>query len=221
MVGSLVSIVQQKGGVGKTTLTAQLAVALSMMRMRIALLDLDPQASLTEWFEAREQFSDNRGMDLVLKRATSNLAATIEEMRRSADVVLIDGPSHADAETRIAILFAELVIIPCQPRPFDVWATEQVLNLARRARRQAMLVLNRVPVRSRLAERIRQDMVSKNWPVAKPTLGERQAFAATVEFGHGVAEVEPGCRASQEIMSLARDVLTRLGCPYPAELASA
>ena len=211
MAGALISIVQQKGGAGKTTLTAQLAIAFNQLKKRVALLDLDPQASLTTWFEMRQHCRGKPGKRLLMKPTAGDLALTIDNLREHADLVLVDGPSHADAETRIAIRLAELVLIPCQPRPLDVWATRHVLNLAGCARRQAMLVLNRVPARSRMAERIRHQMTSNRWPVATHWLGERQAFAATIGIGHGVAEVDPTCRASQEVLSLASEVLAHLG----------
>lgn len=211
MPGLLVSVVQQKGGAGKTTVAAQLAVALSSMRKRTALLDLDPQASLTEWFEARKHWSNKPSKYLTIEPASDNLAWSLDDLRRSADIVLIDGPSHADSDTRIAIRVADLVIIPCQPRPLDVWATKRILRIVGASRRQAMLVLNRVPARSRMAARICKQMTAENWPVAKHFLGDRQAFAATAEIGHGVVEVDPDCRASREVTQLANEVLTRLG----------
>lgn len=214
MAARLVSVVQQKGGAGKTTITAQLSVAFSRMRQRIALIDLDPQASLSAWFDARKAYSQEPDKKITMMRlgAQDNLADAIDKMRRTSDLLLIDGPSHADAETRIAIRMAELVLVPCQPRPLDIWATRHVLSLVGMAGRQAMLVLNRVPARSRLTKLVCQQIISDNWPIARHALGERQAFAATIGVGHGVAEVSPDCRASQEVNGLAGEVLHRLAC---------
>ena len=207
MAGAVVSIAQQKGGSGKTTLAVQLATTLKHMGQRVALVDLDPQASLTSWYDERLRWRGLATSDVVVESVRSDMASTLETLRDRFDVVLLDSPSRADSETRIAVRLADLVLIPCQPQALDLWATTWILKLAQAARRPALIIFNRVPPRSRVADRIRAVIASYRWPVARHWLGNRQAFAASVEVGHGVIEVESGCRASREMIELAQEII--------------
>ena len=206
MQGAVISITQQKGGAGKTTLAIQLATTWAEMGKSVALVDLDPQASLSTWFEARRRWQRQRELDVTVERCEVNLVSVLENLKRRHDLVLLDSPSKADADTRIAVRLADLVLIPCQPQALDLWATKSILELARTARRQAFLVFNRVPARSRLADRLKRQTQSERWPVANQCLGNRQAFATSIEMGHGVVEIEKSCRASLEILSLAKEI---------------
>jgi hypothetical protein len=83
------------------------------------------------------------------------LSSEIGRLRASFDHILVDSPPHAESDARTAIREADLVLLPCQPHALDVWATQATLDLARSDRTDALLVLNRVPPRGRVADRIR------------------------------------------------------------------
>jgi chromosome partitioning protein len=211
MGGAVVGIAQQKGGAGKTTLVAQLGIALTRMGKRVALIDIDPQGSLSAWHRVRRRWLGEDRDDIEVEAISGwRLGARISSLSRTADLVLIDGPSQTEADTRNAIRHADLVLIPCQPQALDMWATQPILELARQEQKRALLVLNRVPARSRLAQAIRSEISANQWPVAHQTLGNRQAYAASIGIGHGVAEVAPDCAASHEIGTLAAEVLAAL-----------
>jgi chromosome partitioning protein len=211
MTGGVVSIAQQKGGAGKTTLAIQLGVAWLAMGKRVAMLDIDPQASLFTWFNLRRRRQGDGEGGLVVQGLSGwRLAGELGRLRREFDLVLVDSPPHAETDARGAIRAADLVLLPCQPNALDLWASKTTLDLAEAAGTDALLVLNRVPARGRAAEAIRGEIEGERWPLAVASLGNRQAFAASIGEGRGVAETAPHSPAGQEIAALATEVLARL-----------
>ena len=209
---AVISIAQQKGGAGKTTLAVQLGIAWLVAGKRVAMLDIDPQASLFTWFNLRRRRLGNQAGGLVVQGLSGwRLGAELRRLRQEFDHILVDSPPHAETDAKTAIREADLVLLPCQPNALDVWATKATLEFAQSDRTDALLVLNRVPPRGRAAEMIRAEIEAASWPLAAASLGNRQAFAASIGEGRGVAETAPGSAAGQEIGALAEEVLARLG----------
>jgi chromosome partitioning protein len=208
----VISIAQQKGGAGKTTLAVQLGIAWLVAGKRVAMLDIDPQASLFTWFNLRRRRLGDQAGGLVVQGLSGwRLGAELRRLRQEFDHILVDSPPHAETDAKTAIREADLVLLPCQPNALDVWATKATLEFAQSDRTDALLVLNRVPPRGRAAEMIRAEIGAAGWPLAAASLGNRQAFAASIGEGRGVVETAPGSAAGQEIGALAEEVLARLG----------
>jgi chromosome partitioning protein len=211
MAGAVVSIAQQKGGSGKTTLAIQLGVAWLAQGRHVAMLDIDPQASLFTWFGLRRQLlGDTEGGLMVQGLSGWRLGNELRRLRREFELILVDSPPHAETDARTAIREADLALLPCQPSVLDVWASKATLDFARSGNTGALLVLNRVPARGRAAEAVRADIEARGWPLAKASLGNRQAFAASLGEGRGVLETAPRSPAGQEVAALAAEVLGRL-----------
>jgi chromosome partitioning protein len=212
MAGAVVSIAQQKGGSGKTTLAVQLGTRWLTERRRVAMLDIDPQASLFTWFDLRRKRLGDAADGLVVQGLSGwRLGNELRRLQGEFDVILVDSPPHAESDAKTAIRAADLVLLPCQPNALDVWSTRPTLEIAELERTGALLVLNRVPPRSRAADRIRAEIEAQGWPLAHASLGNRQAFAASIAEGRGVAETAPSSAAGQEIAALADEVRRRLG----------
>jgi chromosome partitioning protein len=124
-------------------------------------------------------------------------------------VVIIDSPPHAETEARIAIRLANLVIVPVQPSPMDVWASQATLDLAAGEKTPALLVLNRVPPRSRLTEEMLAEIAETSCQLATTRIGNRVAFASALAAGLGVTEAQPRSRAAEEIKRLAKEIMRR------------
>jgi chromosome partitioning protein len=211
MSAAVISIAQQKGGAGKTTLAIQLAIAWLVAGQRIAMLDIDPQGSLSAWFALRQaRLGEDAGRLTVRSLSGWRLGNELPALRREVDAVLIDSPPHAETDAKTAIRQADLVLLPCQPNALDLWATAPTLGFAEETGTKALLVLNRVPARSRAADAIRAEIEAKGWPLAKTGLGNRQAFAASINEGRGIAELALATSAGREMDALAKEVRRHL-----------
>ena len=208
MAATIITIAQQKGGAGKTTLAAHLALAWAASGRRVAVIDIDPQASLSTWFQHRRERLKGAAPDIEVAAITGwRVSAEVERQASSHDVVLVDSPPHAATEARIAVRAANLVLVPVQPSPMDLWATKATLDLARSERVPAMLVLNRVPPRANLTEAMLAAFLALNVPLAQTQIGNRVALAASLADGKGIHEAAPGSKAAEEIDGLAREIL--------------
>jgi chromosome partitioning protein len=131
MAGAIVSIAQQKGGAGKTTVAVQLGVAWLSAGRRVAMLDIDPQASLFTWFNVRRRrFGDLEDGLLVQGLSGWRLGSELRRLRGEFDLILVDSPPHAESDARAAVRESNLVLVPCQPNALDVWASAPTLELA-------------------------------------------------------------------------------------------
>jgi chromosome partitioning protein len=209
VAAKIFTIAQQKGGAGKTTLTAHLAFALAGGRRKVALVDIDPQQSLTQWFRQREaRLGDGAGLRLS-QISGWRVQNEVERLAATHDVVLIDSPPHAETEAKVAIRCADLVVVPVQPSPMDVWATRPTLDLARQEKVPALLVLNRVPPRANLTGEMLAALAELGARLANTRIGNRVAFASALAEGRAVGEVQPSGQATAEIRALARELMHR------------
>jgi len=207
---AVIAVAQQKGGAGKTMLAAQLAVAFGATR-RVALLDIDPQGSLSAWARLRAGNS-KAGAALTIETVSGwRLAAALERLRGGHDIVLIDTPPVLDSDARRAIRGADLVLVPLNPAPPDLWAAEGTLKLAAEERRQVALVFNRAAAGSKLRRRLEAEIAARGLVLLDEVLGNRAAYANAFADGLGVVETAPGSLAGVEMAALAARVLVMIG----------
>ncbi|MEO0692316.1 MAG: ParA family protein, partial [Pseudomonadota bacterium] len=129
-MGHVITVAQQKGGSGKTTIAVNLAVAFARHGRSVALLDTDPQGSLGRWFMTRRELGLE---DLEFSTASAwGVSYECDKLRKEHDYVIVDTPPKVDADLRPALRESDLVIVPVAASQVDVWATESVLDLARR-----------------------------------------------------------------------------------------
>jgi chromosome partitioning protein len=206
----IVALLNQKGGVGKTTLALHLAGAWALQGRRVTVIDADPQGSALDWSEQRAKEGCPRLFG-VLGLARDTLHRETPEIARGVDHVVIDGPPRIAGLMRSALLAADLVLVPAQPSPFDGWASGEMLNLIREARifrpeLVARFVLNRYAARTIIARETGDALTEHDPPVLAARIGQRVAFADAARTGQLVFEVENGGAAAREITALAAEI---------------
>ncbi|PWR18724.1 ParA family partition ATPase [Zavarzinia compransoris] len=210
-MAKVVTVAQQKGGAGKTTVAAHLAVALAEKGHRVIVVDTDPQQSLAAWVRVRAAFGAG-DVPIAVKAAPGWKAGPeIDRARREADVVVVDSPPHTESTAKTAIRAADLMLVPMQLSPMDMWATKPTLDLAGSSKVPFLLVLNRVAPRGNLNEQVMREIAKAGYPVALARLGNRTAFAASLLDGVGVTEAQGKSPAAEEVRALAAEVAERLG----------
>lgn len=202
-MGKVVTVAQQKGGSGKTTLAVNLAVEFRRRGLRVALLDTDPQGSLGRWFLTRRERLGETDIEFSTASAWG-VGYECEKLRKQSDIVIIDTPPKVDADLRPALREADLVLVPVAASMVDLWATDGVFDLIAREGRRAAIVLNRVKSGTRLGERV-ATAAAELGAVATSTLGQRVIFAETL--GQGLAAAEAKGPAATEVARLATEVL--------------
>jgi chromosome partitioning protein len=201
-MGKVIAVAQQKGGAGKTMLVAQLAVALAET-LRVAALDIDPQGSLTIWGKLRANAPKAVRKLTVATTSGWRLGTELERQKAGHDLVLIDTPPVIDSDARRAVRAADLVLIPLNPAPPDLWAAEGTLKLATEEKRRIALVFNRAPAGSRLRKRMEAEIAARGLLLLDTALANRAGYATAFADGLGVTEAGPSTQAAEEIKAVA------------------
>ncbi|PWC34772.1 ParA family partition ATPase [Azospirillum sp. TSO35-2] len=213
MTGKVFTVAQQKGGAGKTTLAAHLAIAWAQLGHRVATVDIDPQGSLTRWHAVRNEATQGNPGFTHVQINGWRTQAEVEKLTRSHDIVVIDSPPHAQTEARIAVRAATLVVAPVQPSPMDLWAVHPTIDLAAQEKRRLLLVLNRVPPRARIADeliaKVHELVAPPAVELATAQVGNRTAYAGTLMTGLSVTEAARKSQAAVEMQALAEEILAR------------
>ncbi len=201
----VITIAQQKGGAGKTTIAAHLAIALNQKGKRVAAIDIDPQGSLTHWHKVRqERFGEGYTGIEFANISGWRVNSEIARLKHEHDFIIIDSPPHTETEAKTALRAANLVIVPVQPSPTDLWATKATLDLAERERIPALIIMNRVGYNSKLAQEIKKELPEN---VLRSSLGSRVSFASSLLEGRTVTETDPSSQAAAEIKAFTNELL--------------
>ncbi len=202
-----IAILNQKGGVGKTTLAVHIATALARKKRKLLLLDADPQGSALDWAAARRA----EPLFPVVGLPKSSIHKELPALADNFELVLIDGPPRVYDVARSAIMASDLVLVPVQPSPYDVWAAKEIIDLLNEATvykptLKKAFVINRKIVNTAIGRDVADALSSYPIPVLETAICQRVAFAESATQGLTVYEIDPDMLAAQEMNQLADEV---------------
>ena len=211
MLSKVIIIAQQKGGTGKTTLAVHLALAfIKYHNLKVAIIDTDPQGSLGKWFMIREE--KKLPNDNLTFKTASLWGAQYESkaLKKDHDIVIIDTPPKIESDARPSIEAADLVLIPMTPSHVDFWATEAIIDIAKKAEKKIFIQINRANERSKLVKKTHEYINTINVKSTNTLIGHRQIYASSMGEGKTAIEKQKKSNAVEEIKKLSEQILLEL-----------
>lgn len=205
----IIAVLNQKGGAGKTTIATHLSRALQALGNDVVLVDSDPQGSARDWAAVDE---DNSIVTVGIDRPTIGRDAR----KLSARYVVVDGAPQAQELAASALTAADLVLIPVQPSPYDIWATADLVELVKQrqmitdGKLRAYFVVSRAINGTTLGKEIREALEGYGLPVLETVVHQRQAYPKTALRGTTVLDDGSDAAAAAEIRELAAEVIAIL-----------
>ena len=204
----IVGLLNQKGGVGKTTLSVNLAASLARTGARLLLIDADPQGSALDWAAARE----GESLFSVIGFPRATIHKEIGKIGQGYDHIIIDGPPRVTDLSRSAIMASDVVLIPVQPSPYDIWAVDEIVKLTEEARvyrdnQKVTFVINRKIANTIIGRDVREALAAYTVPTLAAAVTQRVIFAEAVAQGRAVFELDPDGPASAEIEAVTNELL--------------
>ena len=204
----IVGVLNQKGGVGKTTLSVNLAACLARTGARVLLIDADPQGSALDWAAARQ----GEPLFSVVGFPRATIHKEIAQLGQGYDHIIIDGPPRVTDLARSAIMASDIVVIPVQPSPYDIWAAVEVVKLITEARVykeniKSVFVVNRKITNTAIGRDVREALAAYPIHVLNASIAQRVVFAEAAAQGQAIFEIEPTGPAVAEMEAVAAELL--------------
>lgn len=204
-------VLNQKGGVGKTTLSVNLAACLARTGERVLLIDADPQGSALDWAAARQR----EPLFSVVGFPRPTIHKEIAQIGRGYDHIIIDGPPRVTDLARSAIMASDIVVIPVQPSPYDIWAAEEVVKLIEEARVykeniKSVFVVNRKITNTAIGRDVRDALAAYPVHVLQASVAQRVVFAEAAAQGQAIFEVDAAGPAVAEMEAVAAELMEYL-----------
>ena len=211
MLSKVITIAQQKGGSGKTTLAVHLTLAfIKYHNLKVAIIDTDPQGSLGKWFMIRTEKKISN--DSLTFKTASLWGAQYESktLKKDHDIVIIDTPPKIESDARPAIEAADLVLIPMSASHVDFWATGAIVEIAKKANKKILIQINRSNQRSKLITKTNDFIKSLDLLSTNTIIGNRQIYASSMGEGKTAVEKQKKGNAVEEIRNLSEQILAEV-----------
>lgn len=204
----VISVLNQKGGVGKTTIATNLARALQLPGMEVLLIDSDPQGSSSDWSAAKE----NQPVPVIaITRPT--IERDLKSVSHKKDYIVIDGCPQTSDMAVSAIKAADLVLIPVQPSPWDIWATSDLVDMVKQrieiteGKLKTAFVVSRAIRNTKLSKEVVEALQDYQLPILVARTHNLTIYSSCVKGGGTVFDEDPDCSAAKEISDIAREII--------------
>ena len=210
----IISFLNQKGGVGKTTLSINVATALAKKKFKVLLIDADPQNSSLDWAATRK--TENYFTVVGINKPI--IHKEVNKLIRDYDHIIIDGPPRIYDVAKSAIVASDIVIIPVQPSPYDIWAADEVVRLIKEVSEpldgiksiKSAFVINRKIVNTAIGRDVNEALQHYNIEILNTHICQRVSYAETAAIGSTVIElIDKESLASKEILDLTDEILDK------------
>jgi chromosome partitioning protein len=204
----IIAFIHQKGGVGKTTLSINVAGTLAKSGKRVLYVDADPQGSALDWAEARQEPS----LFTMVGLPKAVIHKEIGSLSKDYDFVIIDGPPRVSEVTKSILLASDVAIIPIQPSPYDVWAAKEVIDIIKEAavyneNLKVAFAINRKIVNTAIGRDVVDALSEYEISVLQAAVGQRVIFAESASAGKIVSEIDENTPATKEIKDLTNEII--------------
>ena len=195
-------------GEGSSTVISNFAITLASGGDKVLLVDADPQGSARDWAAAREQ----EPLFPVVGIDRAVIHKELPTMVEDYDHIIIDGPPRVSELARSAIMAADLVVVPIQPSPYDVWAADVIINLINEAsvfkeNIKCVFAVNRKIVNTAIGRDVFEALTDYDFPTLKTVVHQRVIFAECAAPGSTVIEFDKNSQAAKEIKKLTKEIL--------------
>ena len=202
----IISFLNQKGGVGKTTLSINVAAYLATQGHRVLLIDADKQGSASTWASLREDAPFQ-----VVSMARANMARDALKLAADYTHTVIDGPPHAEEIARSCIIASEFVALPIEPSGLSTWASDLTVRQVREAQEfkenlKCGFVVSRKIGNTVIGRDIRNMAAEVGMPILSSEIEQRVAFAESLTMGQTIFEWSPASNAAVEIEHLTKEI---------------
>jgi len=207
-MGKIISFSNQKGGTGKTTLAANLAVLWSNSSYKVAVFDADAQKSLSYWIEARKKYYGEN--DIGITNHPYNpytFPDDLKNIKKKYNFIIIDSPPSITYETIQIVRNVDRIYVPVQPSPVDLMATIPFLNMIKKERKKPTVILNRVLPRARLTEAMIMRLRYAGAKLTRSRVSNKVIYAETFSVGRGVVDISVTSDTSKEIINIGNEIL--------------
>ena len=212
----VITITQHKGGTGKTTLAAHLSVALALKGKKVALIDTAPEGELQHWYNARLQSLGDKNTIDFLVTSEWQLFQNVDQLRATHDFVIIDTHSKTTTEARSAVRVADLALVPLQPSPADLWATNATIDVINSERIPHRIVINRIVPYSSIYQKV--ELIFEG--LISGRIHNHISLVESMCEGLTACEVKSGSVATRDILELSEEILQLL-LPHNTSLEEA